>query len=49
MEEGKALVGVRRLAKMSGVNENIEPKTPSRAGHLRFPLGTKETLLTEIR
>lgn len=41
MEEGKGLVDVRRLAKMSELKENTEPKTPSRVGHLHFPLGTK--------
>lgn len=49
MEKGKVLVGMRRLAKMSELNENIEPKTPSRAGRLHFLLGTKETPLTNIR
>lgn len=36
MEEGKGLVGVRRLAKMSELKENIEPKTLARAVHLHF-------------
>lgn len=34
---------------MSELKGNIERKTPSRAGHLRFPLGTKETALTDTK